>query len=307
MVDYSKWKDIEISDDEDDTHPNIDTPSLFRWRHQARVERMEQAEQEKKQFEMQKQSYGARLADCKKKIAEKDGDLEQLQKQLKELEMEGIEIKKRDDELRLKEKKTPWNVDTISKEGFQKTVINKNINKRKDENLTEEERAEKMKNFVKDNEKLIKQLECLENVDPRGCSASFFVKIQDCVPEYKAEFEKEIRDFIARIKKRAEEKIQEAIAEQEEEDRKERLGPGGLDPAEVFEELPECLKKCFESRDIKLLQETILTLPEKDAKYHMKRCVDSGLWVPDGGVKSEEEETKESEPIYSESPENASK
>lgn len=40
-LDYSKWDHIEISDDEDDTHPNIDTPSLFRWRHQARVERME--------------------------------------------------------------------------------------------------------------------------------------------------------------------------------------------------------------------------------------------------------------------------
>ena len=35
-VDYSKWKDIEVSDDEDDTHPNVDTPSLFRWRHEVR-------------------------------------------------------------------------------------------------------------------------------------------------------------------------------------------------------------------------------------------------------------------------------
>ncbi|XP_049955127.1 hsp90 co-chaperone Cdc37-like [Schistocerca serialis cubense] len=41
MVDYSKWKDIEISDFEDDTHINIDTSSLFRWRYQARIERME--------------------------------------------------------------------------------------------------------------------------------------------------------------------------------------------------------------------------------------------------------------------------
>lgn len=36
-----------VSDDEDDTHPNIDTPSLFRWRHQARVERMEEAKKER--------------------------------------------------------------------------------------------------------------------------------------------------------------------------------------------------------------------------------------------------------------------
>lgn len=38
MVDYSVWDHIEVSDDEDETHPNIDTASLFRWRHQvARV------------------------------------------------------------------------------------------------------------------------------------------------------------------------------------------------------------------------------------------------------------------------------
>lgn len=40
----------QVSDDEDDTHPNIDTASLFRWRHQARVERMEKAKEEKEQF-----------------------------------------------------------------------------------------------------------------------------------------------------------------------------------------------------------------------------------------------------------------
>lgn len=42
---------LKISDDEDDTHPNIDTASLFRWRHQARIEKMEKAEKDKKQFE----------------------------------------------------------------------------------------------------------------------------------------------------------------------------------------------------------------------------------------------------------------
>lgn len=43
-VTFSLFK---VSDDEDDTHPNIDTPSLFRWRHQARVERMEEAKKER--------------------------------------------------------------------------------------------------------------------------------------------------------------------------------------------------------------------------------------------------------------------
>ena len=45
-LDYSKWDHIEISDDEDDTHPNVDTPSLFRWRHQARLDRMAERNEE---------------------------------------------------------------------------------------------------------------------------------------------------------------------------------------------------------------------------------------------------------------------
>ncbi|CAG2066556.1 unnamed protein product [Timema podura] len=45
---------IYISDDEDETHPNIDTPSLFRWRHQARIERMEEQKRERELFEKTK-------------------------------------------------------------------------------------------------------------------------------------------------------------------------------------------------------------------------------------------------------------
>lgn len=79
MVDYSKWKNIEVSnnvaavpapdflydfryfrpqvsDDEDETHPNIDTPSLFRWRHQARVERMEEIKREQQELDIKKKT-----------------------------------------------------------------------------------------------------------------------------------------------------------------------------------------------------------------------------------------------------------
>ena len=63
MVDYSRWNRIEISDDEDDTHPNIDTGSLFRWRHQARLERMEKHRQTKMDIE-------GRLQEIEKKLSE---------------------------------------------------------------------------------------------------------------------------------------------------------------------------------------------------------------------------------------------
>lgn len=58
---------------------------------------------------------------------------------------------------------------------------------------------------------------------------------------------------------------------------------------EVFESLPDELKQCFETQNIALLQETLSKMSEEDAKYHMKRCVDSGLWVPDAKKKEKEE------------------
>jgi cell division cycle protein 37 len=70
MVDYSKWSHIEVSDDEDDTHPNIDTPSLFRWRHKARVERMEEQKKEKEKFAHETDEHKKRIERLKKLMEE---------------------------------------------------------------------------------------------------------------------------------------------------------------------------------------------------------------------------------------------
>lgn len=48
--DYSKWDHIELSDDEDDVHPNIDRESWFRMKHRSRVEREEAEEKDKKRI-----------------------------------------------------------------------------------------------------------------------------------------------------------------------------------------------------------------------------------------------------------------
>jgi len=63
------------------------------------------------------------------------------------------------------------------------------------------------------------------------------------------------------------------------------------------------LKKCFESQDIQLLQDTIKNMNQEDATYYMKRCVDSGLWVPDANKdksSAEDEDKTQEENIYSE-------
>ncbi|XP_064627881.1 hsp90 co-chaperone Cdc37-like [Lineus longissimus] len=348
-LDYSKWDNIEVSDDEDDTHPNIDTGSLFRWRHQARVERMDERKKKREEFETGYQDHQRKFNANKKKLAESDVPTEQLEKLTLEKEKlleQEAEWRKKEAELEREERMAPQNVDTLCHEGKSRTIINKPKEFRKSD-LTEEEKATKLQDFVKQHKKEIEKygmmrkyedsqdylmanthLTCDEtanhlviwcinlemeqkhdlmthvahqtivmqfilqlaesmNVDPRDCVRPFFsrIKLADKDQQYSAAFNDELNAFKDRVERRAKEKIADAMKEIEEEEKQARIGPGGLDPAEVFESLPEVLQKCFESQNIERLKETIASMPEEDARYHMKRCVDSGLWVPDAQTK----------------------
>ena len=126
-------------------------------------------------------------------------------------------------------------------------------------------------------------------IDPRACVKPFFTRINLNEDQYLAAFNDELESFRERIRVRAKARLEEAIKEVEEEQKQERLGPGGLDPVEVFETLPKEMQECFEEKDIGKLQEIISKMDLKDAEYHMKRCVDSGLWVPN--AKDNEEQT----------------
>lgn len=70
-------------------------------------------------------------------------------------------------------------------------------------------------------------------------------RIQKADAEYRKGFEDELQAFQERIRRRAKEKLDAAIAEAEEEERAKRLGPGGLDPVEVFESLPQVSCELF--------------------------------------------------------------
>lgn len=157
---------FQISDDEDDTHPNIDTPSLFRWRHQARVERMEEMRKEAEVLKKKKAEAEKKAAEVKSKIASAgDSNLNELKESLKKIEDELAEISKKEEERQKKEKLAPWNVDTISQPGFAKTVINKKASRPADEQLTDDEREARMKKFVKDYEKDLKHYGMLKRYD----------------------------------------------------------------------------------------------------------------------------------------------
>lgn len=159
---------FQISDDEDETHPNIDTPSLFRWRHQARVERMEERKKEKEEHDQKKKENLRQINAMRKKIAETPADspdLELHKKKLADLQNEEMKLLKKEEDLKKKDKTTPWNVDTISEPGFTKTVINTKPPRPKDDNMTEEEKEAQMKKFIRENEKYLKEFGMLRKYD----------------------------------------------------------------------------------------------------------------------------------------------
>ncbi len=60
-------------------------------------------------------------------------------------------------------------------------------------------------------------------------------------PTYMKAFREEVEAFQDRLRKRAKDKRDAAIAEYEAEEKRKRIAasPGGVDPQEVYEELPQ--------------------------------------------------------------------
>ncbi|XP_045903285.1 hsp90 co-chaperone Cdc37 isoform X2 [Micropterus dolomieu] len=360
-IDYSVWDHIYVSDDEDVTSPYVDTSSLFRMRHRARLERMAE-------FQHSGEDLENNFAECKRLLEKAQGRLKELEEEgrneeeeaeLKKVQAEVRKLKKDEklfgkmiEEHRREEKKLPWNVDTISKEGFSKSVLNiKAVTK-------EKEKIEKHKTFVETYGKEIKHfgllrrwddsqkylsdnphLVCDETanclvavcidfeidekhalmeqvahqaivmqfildlartlkVDPRGCFRQFFSKIKIADKTYQDAFDRELELLKGRVRSCAQIRMDSAMKELEEEERQKRLGPGGLDPVEVYESLPKEIQKSFDEKNIQMLQIAINKLDPEEGKYHLRRCIDSGLWVPDSGEgddddKEEDEEEEE--------------
>ena len=86
------------------------------------------------------------------------------------------------------------------------------------------------------------------------------------------------------VEKRRERDAMLAAAQQPQElSREERLGPGGLDPVEVFESLPEPLQQAYEDKDVDALRAYIDSVPVAEAREIMRKMAGSGLWVPEPG------------------------
>lgn len=57
--------------------------------------------------------------------------------------------------------------------------------------------------------------------------------------QYQDAFNDELDSFKERVQGRAKIRIEKAMKEYEEEEKQKRLGPGGLDPVDVYESLPQ--------------------------------------------------------------------
>ncbi|XP_063738980.1 hsp90 co-chaperone Cdc37 isoform X2 [Eleginops maclovinus] len=130
-------------------------------------------------------------------------------------------------------------------------------------------------------------------VDARGCFREFFSKIKTADKPYQDAFDQELDMLKERIRRCARARMENTMKELEEEERQKRLGPGGLDPVEVYESLPKEVQKSFDEKNIHLLQEAMSRLDFEEGKYHLRRCIDSGLWVPESREGDDEEEDEE--------------
>lgn len=112
----------------------------------------------------------------------------------------------------------------------------------------------------------------------------FFKRIEE--KEHLEGFQTGLEAFVQNLIKRAvvkKKEIDEERAMEEGTDladvpKDDRLGPGGLDPVEVFESLPASMQDAFESRDTDMLKKALMEMSPEDAEKHLKMCVDSGLW-----------------------------
>lgn len=173
MVDYSKWDHIEISDDEDDTHPNVDTPSLFRWRHTARLDKEKDKKSEDAKKNAESKLRTGKVDELKEALAKLtvDGDESEGRKaqikgitdEIEMLEANEKEFKKKEEDLKAYEAAHPsWNVDNMSEDKHNRTIINKDKPKGP---VTEESQANDLSDYFKKNDKEVKQFGMLSKYE----------------------------------------------------------------------------------------------------------------------------------------------
>merc|ERR1712008_151664 len=109
---------------------------------------------EKAALDASQKDHERKVREVKEKLKTKDStDMSDVKQPLAQLEEEANKLREKKKEMEKKEKLEPWNVDTISKDGFSKTMINTAPAWNDGENMTEDEKEKKMREFAKKKKK----------------------------------------------------------------------------------------------------------------------------------------------------------
>mmetsp|Transcript_5444 Transcript_5444/g.9481 ORF Transcript_5444/g.9481 Transcript_5444/m.9481 type:complete len:327 (-) Transcript_5444:124-1104(-) len=318
--DYSKWDRLELSDDEDTFHPNLDKGLNIRVNRITRDRKEEEIDTKKK--ELMEAGKDREADKLEKKRPLHLGNVCRVSEDrtiIKSVDGSTVDRTRRDEEFSVDEytefkMKNQKLLDAFTNATWEQsremlmiegaTLMDDYANNYFMLTTLEEE----MKGNKERVEKLGRQGQIISQIhqlaEPmkrpaRDLIPRFFEKFER--PESRAAFQEGVDHFLRQIAKRAEQKKEEEKAQAEEEARKqaelenaqpvslveamyqmsleERMGPGGLDPVEVFESLPEKLQQCFKSGDVELLKQTAQEMPSAEFEQHFQRCIDSGLWT----------------------------
>eukprot|EP00933_Yihiella_yeosuensis_P044430 TRINITY_DN39554_c0_g1_i1.p1 TRINITY_DN39554_c0_g1~~TRINITY_DN39554_c0_g1_i1.p1 ORF type:complete len:325 (+),score=99.34 TRINITY_DN39554_c0_g1_i1:77-1051(+) len=318
--DYSKWDRLEISDDEDTFHPNLDKGLNVRVNRITRDRKEEEIDSEKKKLTEAGQIDKAEKLEARRPlhvdnichVAEERTIIQSSDGSKKDRLKKGEEsfsvdeygdFKKDNEDVLKKFENADWETSELLLKEYGHILMEDYANSYFMLAALEAE----MKGDRKLMEKLARQGQIISQIHqlaepmrrpPRDLVPRFFEKFQG--DQSRAAFQEGVDHFtkhlIARavVKKQEQEAEAKQAAEQaaaEEEmqpvslveamysmTKEERMGPGGLDPVDVFESLPESLQACFKSGDVELLKETATKMDPKDFEHHFDRCIQAGLW-----------------------------
>jgi len=317
--DYSKWDRLELSDDEDTHHPNLDKNLNIRVNRITRDRKEEEIDEEKAKLEAKgefdkaeklehkrplHQGNVCRVAEERTIINRAGGTSDRNVKDGESFSVDEYSLFKEQNEKLLDNfTNANWEQSRELLMKYGHILMEDYCNSYYMLTALEAEMAGK-KDLVK---KLVAQGQIISQIHqlaepmkrpPRDLVPRFFEKFEG--DQSRAAFQEGVDHFRSQLEKRAivkkaeqEKEAQEeaALAQDEEEmqpvplieamyemSKEERLGPGGLDPVEVFESLPEELQNCFKSGDVEMLQTVAKTMDGKVFSGHLKRCIDAGLW-----------------------------
>lgn len=124
MVDYSKWNNIDLSDDDSDCHPNIEKNTWLRMKKDTKLRKAEEAAALAMREDAEHEADRKRAAEIEEKLRAEDSE-SLRQEHAKLVSKMNAHIAKRAKQAEMEKKYPKWDEASICRDGFSKTIVNK--------------------------------------------------------------------------------------------------------------------------------------------------------------------------------------